>query len=244
MVSSRPMRFLTRGGATLIASLLLACQTPSSGSSSPVSDQPSEQEQTDNRKQGIGTAVGAATGAAAGVAIGEGNKRGRNAIIGAILGGIAGNRVGAYMDSQETELRQSLDGTGVEVKRSGDRIDLVMPNDITFATGKSTLQEQVKPTLADLVKVLAKYEATKVQVKGYTDSTGGEQMNQLLSEQRAKSVLAFLSARGVNRERLETIGFGESQPVADNSTVDGRKQNRRVELELIPIVKNGDTKAG
>lgn len=157
----------------------------------------------------------------------------RDAGIGAILGG----GVGYYMDTQEAKLRKQLRGTGVSVKREGDNINLIMPSNITFSTSGRILNNQFHNVLDSVVLVVQEYDKTQVVVSGYTDSTGSESYNQNLSEGRAKSVADFLKSKKVNAARLEVIGFGEKNPVADNSTEQGRGLNRRVEITLLPITE-------
>jgi outer membrane protein OmpA-like peptidoglycan-associated protein len=223
MLSTRFARCAS--AAAFTASLILSACTK---------DEKTAQEPV--HKERAGTAIGAATGAAAGAAVGHGPERGRNAIIGAVVGGIAGNRVGAYMDKQEQELRDQLKDTDVKVKREGDRIQLEMPGDITFATGRSAIEPHFEDTLKNVAATLKKFDDTGIRVQGHTDSTGSTSGNQVLSEQRARSVATFLEDKGVARVRIETQGFGQSQPIASNDSAEGRAQNRRVTLELVPIV--------
>jgi outer membrane protein OmpA-like peptidoglycan-associated protein len=86
-----------------------------------------------------------------------------------------------------------------------------------------------------VANTLSQYEKSYIDIYGHTDSTGTDSYNQSLSERRAASVANFLSNGGVQRARLETRGFGESQPIASNSTEEGRSANRRVELKIVPI---------
>lgn len=164
-----------------------------------------------------GAVAGAAVGALAGMLLGDGAKA---AVIGA--------GVGVYMDKQEEALREDLEGTGVEVERVGDNIELGMPSNITFATGKAVINPEFNDILNNVGDTLANYESTVVHIAGHTDSTGSAEFNQQLSENRANSVRAALSARGVISERLLTTGYGESLPIADNDTEEGRQENRRV----------------
>ena len=83
--------------------------------------------------------------------------------------------------------------------------------------------------------MLKEYEKTIVQVAGHTDNTGSDAYNQTLSEKRAQAVASYLGAQGVQQVRLLVVGFGEGHPIADNSTADGRAQNRRVEITLSPV---------
>jgi len=183
-----------------------------------------------------GAAIGAGIGALGGLVIGGGNK-GRNALIGAAIGGLAGGAIGNYMDRQEAELRQQLQGTGVSVTRQGDRIILNMPSNITFATDQDQVIPPFYDTLNSVAIVLNKFGKTYIDVNGHTDSTGSLQHNQGLSERRAASVANYLGGRGVDQRRISTMGFGPSQPVASNATPDGRAQNRRVEVAIAPITQ-------
>jgi outer membrane protein OmpA-like peptidoglycan-associated protein len=87
------------------------------------------------------------------------------------------------------------------------------------------------------VLVLDEYDKTIIDVVGHTDSTGSHQYNQALSERRADSVAKYLISQKVARVRIETFGMGETRPIADNATAQGRQLNRRVELTLIPVTK-------
>ena len=150
-------------------------------------------------------------------------------------GAIIGGGIGVYMDQQEARLREELEQTGVSVARDGDNLILVMPGNVTFDTGKADLQQSFHATLESVVKVLREYDKTVIEIAGHTDSVGSDSFNQTLSEQRAREVGAYLSARGIIPERIVTVGYGESRPIGDNASEAGRAQNRRAELTLIPI---------
>nr|WP_232223503.1 OmpA family protein [Sphingorhabdus lutea] len=185
-------------------------------------------------------AIGGVAGAVGGYLLGDliGGKKDRTEkIVGAGIGAVAGAGVGYYMDQQEKKLREQTAGTGVNVVRDGDNLILDMPSEVTFAVNSSTIEPAFQTTLANVSATLAQYESTYVDVMGHTDSTGSDSYNQGLSERRAQSVAAFMSGRGVNSARLATIGYGESQPKASNSTEEGRAANRRVELRLVPITQ-------
>lgn len=186
---------------------------------------------TSNTAKGAG--AGALGGAVLGAIIGHGN-RAQGALIGAGIGGLAGAGVGAYMDSQETELRRELESTGVRVARDGDKIKLVMPGNITFKTDSADINAQFYPVLDSVAKVIKKYDETAVSIVGHTDSTGSMQHNLALSMDRAQSVAHYLESRQVNPVRVQTLGQGPNYPVASNATPAGREQNRRVEITLIP----------
>lgn len=155
------------------------------------------------------------------------SKSARNAAAGCAA---IGAGIGAYMDHQEKELREELAGTGVQVRRDGDQIQLIMPSNITFNTDEYLIRNEFYATLDSVGKVLYKYEDTQLELIGHTDSTGRDEYNMTLSRQRANSVASYLENRGIAAQRLTTIGMGETQPIADNSTATGRAQNRRVEL--------------
>ena len=183
-----------------------------------------------------GAAIGAAAGAVIGLISGDDAvERRQRALIGAGIGALAGGSVGYYMDRQEAELRAELEGTGVSVTRIGENITLNMPGNVTFALDSADLNPAFFDVLNSVGKVLDKYEKTVIEVAGHTDSTGSEEYNQRLSERRAASVARFLESQGVMSQRIITVGMGESRPIADNSTADGRAANRRVELTLVPI---------
>jgi outer membrane protein OmpA-like peptidoglycan-associated protein len=184
------------------------------------------------------TAIGGLIGAAAGAGIGAmANKRNRakGALIGAGIGTVAGGGVGAYMDYQESKLRDQMAGTGVSVTRVGDEIVLNMPGNVTFATDSAELRADFYKVLNGVSLVLKEYEKTIIEVTGHTDSTGSEAYNQALSRRRAEAVGSYLSGQGILRDRLITEGFGEQYPISDNATPEGRQQNRRVELRLVPL---------
>jgi len=178
---------------------------------------------------GIGAAVGAAVGAAAA------DDRGKGALSGAAAGAAAGGGIGYYMDRQEEKLRQELQGTGVQVRREGDRIHLIMPGNITFATGRHEIRSEFYGVLDSVAKILAEFKDTAIKVSGHTDSTGGDQLNQTLSERRADSVREYLIQRQVAAGRIQAQGYGPRYPIASNDTASGRQANRRVELELLPM---------
>lgn len=188
---------------------------------------------------GGGALIGALGGAAVGAATGDGGKdRAQRAAVGAALGGLAGTAVGAYMDSQEQELRQDLQGTGAEIQRQGDSIVVNIPSGVTFPFDSAELLPNVRNSLAEVASTLANNPQTTIAVTGHTDSTGPEDYNIDLSLRRAQSVLSYLVANGVQRQRIQAFGAGEARPVASNDTDYGRQQNRRVELRIDPIRAN------
>lgn len=193
--------------------------------------------ETQTSKAAKGAGIGAAAGAVAGL-LTKGDKL-QNALIGAGVGAIAGGGVGYYMDVQEAKLRQRLQGTGVSVTRMGDNITLNMPSNISFALNSADLNSQFFGALDGVALVLKEYDKTVIEVAGHTDSSGSDQYNQALSERRAQSVAGYLASHGVKQQRLITVGAGESHPVASNDTEQGRATNRRVELTIVPVEKQG-----
>ncbi|MEX3020439.1 OmpA family lipoprotein [Kluyvera sp. STS39-E] len=186
-------------------------------------------------KAGIGAGIGSLVGAGVGVLSSSKKDRGKGALIGAAAGAALGGGAGYYMDVQEAKLRQKMQGTGVSVTRNGDNIVLNMPNNVTFDSSSSTLKPAGANTLVGVAMVLKEYEKTAVNVVGYTDSTGGQQLNQKLSQQRADSVASSLITQGVAASRVRTAGMGPANPIASNSTEEGKAQNRRVEITLSPM---------
>lgn len=188
-------------------------------------------------KGGIG-ALGGATGGALIGSLAGGRHSGGSALLGAGIGALAGGAVGTYMDSQERKLRAQTAGTGVKIVRNGNELRLEMPSGITFDTSSYAILPQFRQTLDQVSQTLGQYPKTFVDVYGHTDSTGSDQINVPLSEDRARSVADYLSSHGVQPARIGVRGFGSSQPVASNDTPDGRAQNRRVEIRLTPFTQD------
>ena len=183
-----------------------------------------------------GAGIGAATGVVIGLLTGgDAAAHRKNALIAAGVGALAGGAIGNYMDRQQAQLRHDLQGTGVSVTRVGDNITLNMPGSITFKTNSAELDPSFYKVLNSVDIVLKKYTKTVVEVAGHTDNTGGADYNQQLSERRANSVAQYLESQGLASNRVVTVGAGETRPVADNSTPQGRAANRRVELTLTPL---------
>lgn len=182
-----------------------------------------------------GAGIGAVVGAVAGAATGDNAKdRRERALKGAAIGGVVGGGVGNYMDRQEAKLRQELQGTGVQVRREGNNLYLIMPGNITFATNSADIRSDFFSVLNSVAKVLAEFNQTSIRVTGHTDSTGSDTINQPLSQRRADSVATYLRTQKVASNRIQSYGYGSRYPVASNDTPAGREQNRRVELELVP----------
>lgn len=191
----------------------------------------------DLRNSVKGGAAGAAAGAFAGLVYATvANKDARSAaLIGAGLGALTGAGVGVYMDKQEEELRAGLADSGVTVTRQGDNIILNMPSNITFGVDQDQVQPQFHKVLTSVATVLQRYPKTLVDVYGHTDSSGSDQYNMELSNRRAMSVANYVSGVGVDPRRIYVTGYGESQPIATNSTEAGKAANRRVEIQIAPL---------
>jgi outer membrane protein OmpA-like peptidoglycan-associated protein len=185
------------------------------------------------------TAIGGAGGALAGLLIGGliGGRTGR--IVGAGIGGVAGGIIGYRMDQQIKELREQTAGSGVDVTETdnGQAILVNLPDGVTFDVASYTLKPQFRETLDRVAESMIKYPNSLIDVYGHTDSTGSDAYNQTLSDNRARTVANYLVSRGVSAARIRSQGFGETMPVADNATEQGRARNRRVEIKIVPITE-------
>ena len=178
-----------------------------------------------------GAAIGTATGGAAGAVIGRASgNTALGAIIGAAVGGGAGAVIGRQMDKQAEEIAKTVPDAKVE--RVGEGIVVEFSSNVLFGFDESNLSQEAKTNLDKLVVVLNSYPDTDIEVQGHTDSKGSEAYNQTLSEQRAGTVSAYLSGKGIAYNRLTIKGFGETLPKYENDTADGRTQNRRVEFMI------------
>ena len=178
-----------------------------------------------------GGAIGAGVGGAIGGVIGSrSDNTAVGAIIGATVGGATGALIGRHMDKQAEELKRDLEGAKVE--RVGEGIKITFDSGLMFDLDSYNLKSVTKENLSDLSKTLEKYDDTNILIEGHTDNTGEKGYNLNLSDQRAESVAAFLEGEGVKANRITTEGYGEDQPIASNETVDGRQENRRVEVAI------------
>ncbi|GFM63473.1 OmpA family lipoprotein [Pseudomonas cichorii] len=215
--------------AVIAVAMLSGCASPN-----PYDNQGQEQNSGGMNKTAKYGGLGALAGALAGAAI-DHNNRGKGALIGAAVVGAASAGYGYYADKQEAALRASMANTGVEVQRQGDQIKLIMPGNITFATDSSSIASSFYSPLNNLANSLKQFNQNNIEIVGYTDSTGSRQHNMDLSQQRAQSVSTYLTSQGVDPARLSVRGAGPDQPIASNADVNGRAQNRRVEVNLKPI---------
>ena len=182
-----------------------------------------------------GTAQGAGLGALGGAAIGAmtGNSKSAatGAVIGAAAGALAGNIWSSRMEMQKKAMEDATQGTGVDVSQTADnRLKLEIPSDISFDTNRADIKPNFRPILDRFASSLKENPVTNVTIIGHTDSTGSDAVNDPLSRNRASSSRDYLTARGVSASRFLVEGRGSHEPVADNTTVAGRAQNRRVEI--------------
>lgn len=178
-----------------------------------------------------GGAIGTAAGAGAGSIIGRatGNTA-MGAVIGATVGGVTGAIIGNKMDQQAEEIKNEV--PGVNVERVGEGIVVEFTSDVLFGFDASNLKAEAKDNLDKLHLILNKYPDTNIEIQGHTDSKGTESYNQSLSVKRAEEVSGYLFSKGVDRQRVTSVGFGEAAPKYSNATEDGRAKNRRVEFAI------------
>jgi OOP family OmpA-OmpF porin len=131
------------------------------------------------------------------------------------------------VEAMQEEMVANADVWADEINRTGS----CSIYGILFDTGKATIQGESKECLQEVVKLLRANPTWKMEIQGHTDNVGAKAANQTLSEQRAAAVVAWLAANGIDKARLTARGFGDSKPIADNSTEDGRSKNRRVALK-------------
>lgn len=182
------------------------------------------------------TAKGGAIGAGAGGVIGGiiGKQTGNTAvgaIVGAAVGGTAGTLIGRHMDKQAAEMKAKVDGAQVE--RVGEGIKITFASGILFKTNSAELQPDAKKSVQELAQILKDDPETNILIEGHTDSDGTDAYNQKLSERRAQAVASYAASIGVSTSRFQTVGYGESQPVASNDTAAGKQANRRVEIAVM-----------
>ncbi|PVA09736.1 hypothetical protein DC366_11440 [Pelagivirga sediminicola] len=176
----------------------------------------------------IGGLAGAVTGAAAS------DKKGKGALIGGAIGALGGAAIGNALDKQEAELRRDLDNDRVLINNTGDRLIVTLPQDILFAVDSANVNSALRGDLLTVADSLQNHPGSSVQVVGHTDNSGSATYNQKLSERRANAVAAVLMDGGVGFNRINAFGRGEDQPIASNLTAQGKAQNRRVEIVILP----------
>ncbi len=194
----------------------------------------------------IGAVGGAVLGGILGNNIGKGGNGALGAVLGGVIGGVAGGVIGNKMDKQAREIQTAI--PGAQVERVGEGIKLVLgENSVRFNTDKSTLTTTAKANLDKLIPVFGQYPDTNIQIYGYTDSTGTVEHNLKLSQERAASVKAYLTGKGISSSRFTTTGLGIADPIATNDTSEGRSQNRRVEFAITAnekMVQDAQKEAG
>lgn len=189
-----------------------------------------------NPKAQKGALIGAGAGALLGaISKGDGN-RGDGAIVGAVIGSALGAGIGYSLDKQEADLRAQLGNDNVTITNTGDRLIVSLPQDILFATDSFAVRPDLQNDLYSVAGNLQQYPESTIQIIGHTDSDGEAGYNQQLSERRASAVGTVLLNAGVSGARIQTLGRGESQPVASNLNAAGKAQNRRVEIVIVPNV--------
>lgn len=258
------MKFLKLSLSSLLATTMLftACQTTAptastsgndtttsakTGAPTDTNTSTAETEKKGMNKTTKGGIIGAGSGAVIGGIIG--NRLGNTAagaIVGAAVGGATGAVIGRRMDKQAEELEKSMENAKVE--RVGEAIRVNFDSGILFNVNSADLSANAKRDIEKLAKSLKENEGTNVIIEGHTDNTGSYELNQRLSEKRAEAVAAYARSLGVAGSRLQAKGYSYDQPIADNSTVEGRQQNRRVEIiiiandELKKAAESGDIK--
>lgn len=189
---------------TLLVVALVACATP-----------------------GERTAIGAGGGAAVGAGVGALAGGWEGAAIGALVGGVAGGAIGNYLDKQAQELQAVTNARRTE---NGILVDL--KSSLLFSTDSAVLKPAAVEQIAQLGDILVKYPDDRIRIEGHTDSTGSTAYNEQLSLHRALAVRDVLASRGVNPRQMLVEGAGAARPIGDNSTPEGRAENRRVELHI------------
>ena len=203
--------------------LLSACNDPGAQSG------PGGLDQTQR-----GATIGAIGGGLLGALTGRDGDRIEAGLRGAAIGGAVGAGIGYSLDRQEADLRRSIDNDNVQITNTGDRLIVTLPQDILFATDSFAVRPDLQNDLRAVAGNLQSYPDSVVQIVGHTDSDGDAGYNQGLSERRANSVANILVGAGVPSRRIQTFGRGETQPVASNLTPEGKAQNRRVEIVILP----------
>jgi outer membrane protein OmpA-like peptidoglycan-associated protein len=208
--------------AAVAALALSACTSPDTATTNP------------NQRTQEGALIGGLIGAVAGAATGDdGGERRRGALIGGLVGAGVGAAIGNNLDRQAAELQQSMDSR-VQIINNGNELIVRMPQDILFPVDSAAVNPGLQDDLRALAASLQRYPNSTVQVVGHTDNTGAASYNQNLSERRANAVSAVLISAGVSSARIRAFGLGESDPLTSNLTEEGRAQNRRVDIRIIP----------
>jgi len=199
----------------LTVSILAGCANPDGTTNQPVS----------------GAVIGGLTGAAAGQIIGGDTQA---TVIGGVVGAALGGAIGARMAAQERELRQSLAGTGAAITNTGSDLRVILPEAVTFRTGSANVDAGFRPALRSVADSLRRHPNSSVRVVGHTDNVGSAALNNQLSQDRALAVARVLIENGITGNRIAVAGRGFYEPIASNTSVAGRAENRRVEIVITP----------
>jgi len=203
-----------------------------------------------NKQKGavIGAASGAVLGAILGNNIGKGGNGEIGAVIGGVVGGGAGILIGNKMDKNAQKIEEEIPGAQVERVDDGIIVTFDENSGVTFDTNKFNINENSASTLDKLAGILVEYSDTDVLVIGHTDSAGPSEDNMTLSKNRANAVTDYFTySKNLPRGRFTTNWYGEQSPIADNATAEGRAQNRRVNIVIVPNEKmkqEAQTKSG
>jgi outer membrane protein OmpA-like peptidoglycan-associated protein len=184
-----------------------------------------------NKKKGGAIGAGAGAGVGAGIAKLAGKNTIVGAIIGAAVGGAAGVAIGHYMDKQAAEIEKDIEGAKVE--RIGEGIKITFDSGILFDVNSSTLKPAASDNIKKLAVILNKYPDTDILIEGHTDNSGEDKYNEELSVKRAEAVSNYTKQQGIKGPRITTVGYGETQPIESNETVEGKAKNRRVDIALM-----------
>jgi outer membrane protein OmpA-like peptidoglycan-associated protein len=206
-------------------------------------------QNANNKQKGgvIGATGGAILGAIIGNNVGKGGNGELGAVIGGVIGGGAGVLIGNKMDKQAQQIEEEIPGAQVERVDDGIVVTFDETSGVYFDTNKYNINNASQTTLNKLIGVFEEFPDTNILVVGHTDSQGAEDYNMTLSKNRAYAVTNYLSQNGVSAGRLTTNWFGETQPIHDNATADGRAKNRRVNIAILPndkMIQEAKSQAG
>ncbi|TNJ45427.1 OmpA family protein [Tamlana fucoidanivorans] len=193
-------------------------------------------QNANNKQKGavIGATGGAILGAIIGNNVGKGGNGELGAVIGGVIGGGAGVLIGDKMDKQAQKIEEEVPGAQVERVDQGIVVTFEDGSGVYFATNKYNINTASQTTLNKLIGIFKENTDTNILVVGHTDSTGDADYNMTLSKNRAYAVTNYLKQNGISSGRLATNWFGETKPLYDNSTVEGRAKNRRVNIVIVP----------
>ncbi len=164
------------------------------------------------------------------------------------IGAVAEEAVSGYMDRQLDQLQRELTAVSARqalkvTRLSGHAIRLGIDGDLSFDFNSAQIKPDALAIYAKIAAVLLAYDLTVVHIVSHTDASGSDPYNQELSRRRAAAVASYLGGQGLSGTRVRHQGRGESEPIANNNTADGRRRNRRVELVIKPVVKGQEQQA-